>query len=394
MAIKALAPLEEKISSLSDTVEPFSLLGNNLNKEYLATACNLRPDQIEDAYPCSPIQDMMLVHTARRAGEFVSQGHIHLPAHVDIAGLKAAWFEVIAKNPILRTRTVEFPGQGLLQVVTKTAPVWVEYDTLAEVQQLPVGLGEHLLWFAHVKSQPSTLIMTIHHAIYDRWSASLVMKAFESLYRGEPLVQKLLPYRHFIHYLENNVHADDCQKFWGKYLADCIVPQFPSLPNPKYRPTTTAIRKRRLDHIAWLKDFTPATTLKASWAILVSQFCNSGDVVFGSTFMGRQAPLAGVERIAGPTIATLPIRVKLDWNSATLHTILQDIQSEATDMIPFEHYGIGRIQRLNSTSQQACHFQSLLVIQPPEDVGADENTILRLQLGDDDLKGGTYALVL
>lgn len=407
MAVKALEPLAGTQSSLSETVEPFSLLDKNVTKDALGKACNLQPDDIQDSYPCSPIQDMMLVHTARRAGEFVSQGYIHLPAHVDIARLKAAWFEVIAANPILRTRIVEFAGQGLLQVVTKTTPVWLEYDTLEEVQQLAVGLGDHLLWFALVKSpsalttrdsgtaiEGTTLVMTIHHAIYDRWSASLVMKAVESIYRGENLAQSLLPYNQFIQYLEKNVDADSCQQFWGKYLADCNVPQFPVLPHPKYRPTTTGVRKRRLDSIAWPQDFTPATTLKASWGILVSQFSNSSDVVFGSTVMGRQAPLAGVERIAGPTIATVPIRIKIDWNSVKLQTLLEDIQSDATDMIPFEHYGIGRIQRLNSVAQQACQFQTLLVIQPPEDVGTDENTILRLQLGDDDLKGGTYALVL
>lgn len=419
MAAKSLKPLAGTPSSLTDTVKPFSLLGQNVTRESLAKACNLRPEDIEDAYPCSAIQDMMLVHTARRAGEFVSRGYIHLPADVDIARLKAAWFEVIAANPILRTRIVEFAGQGLLQVVTKSSPVWVEHDTLEEVQQLPVGLGKHLLWFALVRSQPdlaiadsddafkiagktsekrssnATLVMTIHHAIYDRWSASLIMKMVESIFRGQsPTPNLLLPYNQFIQHLAKNVHTEECQQFWEKYLADCNVLQFPVLPNPQYRPTTTGIRKRRLDSIAWPTDFTPATVLKASWAILVSQFCNSGDVVFGSTVMGRQAPLVGVERIAGPTIATVPIRVKIDWSSAGLKTLLQNVQSDATDMIPFEHYGIGRIQRLNPVAQQACQFQSLLVIQPPEDVGSDKNTILRLQLGDDDLKGGTYSLVL
>ncbi|KAJ5157219.1 uncharacterized protein N7482_008319 [Penicillium canariense] len=424
MAAQTLKTPAGTLSSLTDSVKPFSLLGQNVTRESLAIACNLRPEDIEDAYPCSPIQDMMLVHTARRAGEFVSRGYIHLPAHVDIARLKAAWFEAIAANPILRTRIVEFAGQGLLQIVTKRSPVWMEYDTMEEVQQLPVGLGEHLLWFALVRSQHdiamadcdvspcddasaqtagkaskkrssnATLVMTIHHGVYDRWSASLIMRMVESIYRGESVTPNLLPYNHFIQYLAKNVHTEECQQFWENYLADCNVPQFPVLPNPQYRPTTTSIRKRRLDSIAWPMEFTPATVLKASWAILVSQFCNFGDVVFGSTVMGRQAPLAGVERIAGPTIATVPIRVKIDWGSAGLQTLLQNIQSDATGMIPFEQYGIGRIQRLNPIAQQACQFQSLLVIQPPEDVGADENTILRLQLGDDDLKGGTYALVL
>ncbi|KAJ5965380.1 hypothetical protein N7481_012094 [Penicillium waksmanii] len=403
MAAKALKPLVGAQSLLSNTFEPFSLLGKDVSKEALAKACNIDPDEIEDAYLCSPIQDMMLVHTARRAGEFVSQGYFQLPPHVDIARLKSAWFEVIAANPILRTRIVEFAGKGLLQVVTKTLPTWVEYDTLDEVQQLPVGLGEHLLWFALVKPQlelttkeygSATLVMTIHHAIYDRWSASLVMKAVKSIYQGEIATQGLLPYHQFIKYLGENLDTTLSQQFWENYLTDCNAPQFPSLSNSKYQPTTTGFRKRRIDSVTWPHDFTPATTLKASWAILVSQFCNSSDVAFGLTVMGRQAPLAGIERIAGPTIATVPIRVKVGWSSLTLQTLLQDIQSESTDMIPHEHYGIGRIQRLNSTAQQACQFQSLLVIQPPEDFDADESSIFRLQFSDQDMVGGTYALVL
>ncbi|KAB8257986.1 acetyl-CoA synthetase-like protein [Aspergillus pseudonomiae] len=403
MADRALRPLAETPTMLPKQVEPFSLLGNGLNKELLAKICHLQPGDIEDAYPCSPIQGMMLVHSARRPGEFVSQGHIHLPAHVDVARLKAAWYEVISATSILRTRIVEFAEQGLLQVVTNTAPIWIECDSLGKVPSPPVGLGDPLLRFALIKPQPSpgtnddgsaTLIMTIHHAIYDRWSASLVTKMVESIYRGEARMQQLVPYSRFIQYLERQVDAERGLQFWETYLSDCIAPQFPALPNPKYQPTTTSTRKRSISSLKWPNNFTPTTTLRASWAILVSQYCNSSDISFGSVVMGRQAPLPGVERIAGPTIATVPIRVEVNWASSTLHTLLQGIQSSTTDMIPFEHYGIGRIQRLNSMAQQACQFQSLMVVQPAEDVDTDGNTILRLQLGDDDFKGGTYALIL
>lgn len=151
--------------------------------------------------------------------------------------------------------------------------------------------------------------------------------------------------------------------------------------------------KQDVQGINWPKDFTLATTLKDAWAILISQYCNSYDVVFGSTVMGGQSPLAGVELIAGPVIATVPIRATMDWESLPLRTLLKDIHSAGTQMIPFEQYGLGRLQRLDSNGRQAYEFQSLLVIQPGDKDDSDNN-ILFLQRSQDDIIGHMYPLVL
>ncbi|CAI7613184.1 unnamed protein product [Penicillium glandicola] len=382
--------------------EPFSLLEYPVEKEFLATACHLDPWQIEDAYPCSPIQEAMLTRTAVRANEFVSCGLISLPVDVDISRLKGAWSTVVAETPVLRTRIVESARQGLVQVVTTAAVPWLVFESLGQVEPLSIGIGGPLLWFALIKSSSESdtgscgsaaLLMTIHHAIYDRWSASLAMKRVESIYRGDTPMAKLVPYSRFIQYLFQEVDEKRCQEFWKGYLADYVAPQFPTLPSHNYQPFTNMTSKKEIQGINWPKEFTPATTLKAAWAILISQYCNSHDVVFGSTVMGRQVPLAQVELIAGPTIATVPIRVTVDWKSSSLHTFLQAIHSAGTQMLPFEHYGLGRLQRLDSNARQACQFQSLFVIQPRDEDESD-NKFLFLQRSENDVKGHMYALVL
>jgi amino acid adenylation domain-containing protein len=278
----------------------------------------------------------------------------------------------------------------------------LEFESLEQVTAPTIGIGKPLLWFALIKPSSNSengscssaaLLMIIHHAIYDRWSASLVMKRVESLYRNEVPNTKLVSYSRFIQYLVQEVDEKRGREFWTGYLADCGAPQFPTLPSPKYQPITNMTSRRDLQGIKWPKNFTPATTLKAAWAILISQYCNSRDVVFGSIVMGRQAPLAEIEMIVGPTIATVPIRVMIDWKSSTISALLQDIHSAGIEMIPFEHYGLGRVQRLSSDTRQACQFQSLLVIQP-QDKEESENDFLFLQRSDDDIKGHTYALVL
>ncbi|KAJ5433827.1 AMP-dependent synthetase/ligase [Penicillium cf. griseofulvum] len=400
-AIKMVEEVFENNALLLPPAEPFSLLDQSINIESLAVVCHVHPWEIEDAYPCSPIQEAMLARTALRADEFVSHGLIPLPMDVDVNRLKEAWNTVIAETPVLRTCIVESAGQGLLQVVTKAAVQWLEVEALELETPTTVGIGGPLLCLSLIKPSceseisprgSAALLMTIHHAIYDRWSASLVMKRVESIYRGNAPATNLIPYSRFIQYLVQEVDEEQCREFWTGYLADCAAPQFPSLPNPKYQPIANMTSTRDVQGIEWPKGFTPATTLKAAWAVLIALYCNSHDVVFGSTVTGRQAPLAGVELIAGPIIATVPIRVTLGWE-LPLRSLLQSIHSAAAQMIPFEQYGLSRLQRLNSNCHQACEFQSLFVIQP-RDEDDSENNFLFLQRSEDDTIGQMYALIL
>lgn len=125
LATKAVEELPVDTALSLIRAEPFSLLKEPLNKGYLATAYHLRPWEIEDAYPCSPIQEAMLARTAVRVDEFVSRGLIPLPMDVDVSRLKEAWSTVVAETPVLRTRVIESAGHGFLQVVTKAAvPGW------------------------------------------------------------------------------------------------------------------------------------------------------------------------------------------------------------------------------------------------------------------------------
>ena len=99
--------------------------------------------------------------------------------------------------------------------------------------------------------------------------------------------------------------------------------------------------------------------------------------------MGRKAPVAGIERLAGPTIAAVPVRVRLtnaegkgeerDW---TCEALLRRIQDAATAMIPHEHSGLSAIARVSEEAQQACRFQTMLVVQPPETGIADSSLFL------------------
>uniref|UniRef100_A0A8H7K9B2 Carrier domain-containing protein n=1 Tax=Bionectria ochroleuca TaxID=29856 RepID=A0A8H7K9B2_BIOOC len=78
---------------------------------------------------------------------------------------------------------------------------------------------------------------------------------------------------------------------------------------------------------------------------------------------GRQAEVPGLLDMAGPALATMPIRVFLDGNQK-VSEFLRQLQKQATDMIPFEQYGLRNISKLERVEKDVCDFTSLLVIQP------------------------------
>lgn len=104
--------------------------------------------------------------------------------------------------------------------------------------------------------------------------------------------------------------------------------------------------------------------LRAAWGHVTSQMTGSDDVVFGATVSGRNAPVAGIESMAFATIATVPLRLKLNKDQRIVE-YLNQVQRQATEMIPYEQTGLQRITQLVSPdARQACTFQTLLVVQP------------------------------
>ena len=123
---------------------------------------------------------------------------------------------------------------------------------------------------------------------------------------------------------------------------------------------------------------TKATTIRAAWALTLARYCDTHDVCFGTTVSGRHAPVPGLNKMTGPTIATIPVRVHIN-RQQSVSKFVQVIQEQASDMIAHEQYGIQNISKLGSGAKEACDFSSLLVIQPVQQLtsaGGETGTAL------------------
>ncbi|TLD11438.1 hypothetical protein PspLS_11930 [Pyricularia sp. CBS 133598] len=374
-------------NSVVEPVRPFSLLRVHqevqLVREQAAGGCRLPVDQIQDVFQCTPLQEGLLALTAKRAGDYVARHMFRLRDEVDVERLAQAWNKVAAANDILRTRILDLPDQGLVQVIVCTAPPFnveqnldnnIQTDT-DEVQD--IKLGEPLnraVVIVDGKSNARYFVWTMHHALYDGWSMPLLLEQLQGAY-SEKSSPPSAPFQGFVKYI-GSLDRQATAKYWQSQLADCEAQPFPALPSPFHQPQADQLLQHAITGIQWPQTgSTPSTLLRAAWAIVVGRQTASDDVVFGVVSNGRQAPVAGVEGMMGPTIATVAVRTQLR-SGVTIAELLVQIQSQATDMVPHEQVGLSSIRKLGPDAEHACQFQSLLVVQPKAEDTTGKRSVL------------------
>ncbi|KAJ6446710.1 AMP-binding domain-containing protein [Purpureocillium lavendulum] len=363
---------------ISSGIQPLSLLSPSINKEealsHAARLCHVKQDLIEDLLPCTPLQQGLLALSSKRPGDYVAKNEFELGKDVDPVRLYRTWERVVALNPILRTRFVSLPQQGIVQVVLDEGLSWstvTNPSKAAETEPDAMILGSPLTRFIHYEDPaggPGRLVWEIHHSLYDGQSLPMLLNQVESIYFDEPF-QHLEPMSAFIKYIQSRDPGDD-RVFWERHFDNFQGPHFPlprtgNLAQPDHQMAVT------ISEVEWGSgDFTAATILRAAWAVAIANGAGSGDAAFGATVTGRQAPIPGIELMAGPTIATVPIRVVVDWDLSFSH-LLEKVQRQAADMIPFEQTGLQNISKMSEQAALGCDFQSLLVVQPAVQGGSD-----------------------
>lgn len=80
---------------------------------------------------------------------------------------------------------------------------------------------------------------------------------------------------------------------------------------------------------------------------------------------GRQAPVAGLDKVLGSMAAVVPICLQVD-RTASINCFLQKAQAHAAAMAPHEQFGLDNILKVNPDARDICNFPSLLVVHPEE----------------------------
>jgi non-ribosomal peptide synthetase component F len=197
---------------------------------------------------------------------------------------------------------------------------------------------------------------------------------YDALASGEPLpAAEPVPFSRFVTWLAQQ-NQDDALAFWANTVRGLPAPILPALDRPPANVTTRTHRACRIRlsretssarRPARAGAVTVSRLMQAAWALLLARYSGETDVAFGLTLSGRPADLAHVERIAGPFINTLPVRVSLEGDPR-LADLLQSLQRQFFDIEQHGHVGLADIQR-------HCHHAAGRVVRgainvyPPTD---------------------------
>lgn len=359
------------LSSLSQSAEA------KLRRE-VETQCGVDPEDVEDAYPCTPLQEGLLALSQKRVGAYVSQYEIDLADVTDVETFKKAWEDVALACDILRTRIITSSAHGMVQTVLRGPPTWQHSDSSVKHMQKdlahPFGHGDALARQCIVTeagSAKTKFIWTAHHSVYDGWTIQRLNKLLQKRLSGASLT----PQPRFSLFAESlSTENTAAASFWQNTLSDFRSPDFKLAE--RCVDTTPCLR---VSHYT-IHDFVPNRTsagrgpasIQAAWALLLGQYYMSNDVVFGSTLNGRSAPVDGILELCGPTITTVPTRVSFS-DDDTLSALLSRIYSQNVATLPFEQFGLQHIQKLNDGARAACDFETLLVIETESEGDAVRN---------------------
>ncbi|KAF5265191.1 hypothetical protein FOXYS1_3998 [Fusarium oxysporum] len=362
-------------SSLVPIPAPFSLWPEHgaekqvgLRAE-IAERCGVMAEQIEDVYPCTPLQEGLLLTTVRQPTAYISRRIFSLSDEINVSRLQAAWQKMAEAAPVLRTRILLGLTSGSVQVVVNEPLEWHTASSLEEYidhdSALSMSEGKPLMRFGLVESNGERLLVwTAHHSVYDGWSLTMMYRQVSNMYWHDATPISA-PYTPFIAYL-GQADATIAASYWRQQLQGNPT-AFPALPSMRYQPQPRQKLVQSLDFVRQGKsEVSLSNLLRAAWALMVAQYSGSNDVVFAATLSGRNAPVHGITEMLAPTITTVPVRVCI--NSATnAREFLQNVQQQATDMIPFEHTGLQRIAELVPDTAAALDMQHLFVVQPAAD---------------------------
>jgi amino acid adenylation domain-containing protein/non-ribosomal peptide synthase protein (TIGR01720 family) len=349
---------------------------------------------LEDMYGLSPLQQGILFHllAAPGSGVYHEQVVATLAGPLDPGLLARAWQQVADRHPVLRTAFVFKGVREPVQAVHRRLelPVerrdWREASVEEQERRLAELLEEDRVQGFDLTRAPllrcrliaageesHLFVLSFPHLLLDGWSLPLVMGEVLAFYEasrrgGEPALPPVRPFRDYILWLKGRDTAAD-EGYWRQTLAGFTaatpLPAEPARPAEGSGSRSAALSEAATEALAALardRRLTLNTLAQGVWALLLGRLAGVDDVVFGITLSGRPPELAGVERMVGLFLNTVPLRARLPWREP-LSAWLARLHEEQAGRLGHAHTPLPAIRRWSEVPPGRPLFETLLVFE-------------------------------
>ncbi|WP_230639896.1 non-ribosomal peptide synthetase [Bacillus velezensis] len=347
--------------------------------------------EIQDIYPLSFMQEGMLFHSLldHDSRAYFEQAVFTISGKLDRERFQKSIDTVFERYDIFRTTFIHKNVAKPRQVVLKNRPSRVQFHDISHLDEKAQDKyadrfrkedkdkgfdlqSDPLMRVSILKKAPEryVCIWSHHHIVMDGWCFGIVMKEFLMIYQslGDgrlPSLEPVQPYGKYIKWLMKQ-DRKEAEIFWKTRLAD--LEQTASLPKKSAEPngeleqavfTISEEQTNELKNIAARAGATLNTVFQALWGILLHRVSRCDDAVFGSVVSGRPSDLAGVEKMVGLFINTIPVRVKS--GSFSFLELVRHLQQETLQAEAYSYYPLYDIQA-QSPLKQAL-FDHIIVFE-------------------------------
>ncbi|USJ00461.1 amino acid adenylation domain-containing protein [Xanthomonas prunicola] len=341
---------------------------------------------VQDIYPLAPLQEGLLFHhlTDPLADPYLHSSVLGFPSRESLDGFLDALDQVIARHDSLRTG---FVWQGLnapLQVVWRKATLarrvhrfdgadpaadlqaWMHTPTAAPSPQRAPLIHAHL---AHDPDAGRWLLgLQHHHLVMDHTTLELVIEEVQAHLSGQQRqLPAPLPFRDFIAHAHGGISEQDHQAFFTEMLAGIETPTaafgvFAPVKEPAslqqvYLPLPAALAQA-LRSQARRRGVSAASLFHLAYALLLARTSGSDEAVFATLLFGRMHASAGVDRVLGMFLNTLPIRL-----GGRGHSVLQALRHTQlclAQLLHHEHAPLALAQRCSPLDPSTPLLNALL----------------------------------
>jgi len=367
-----------------------------------------RDEVVEQVWELTPMQQGILYHSLKEEGSGVYHNQLSWRLEgVEVAALKEAWREVIARHSILRS-SVQWERKGApLAVVRKRAEVeWEEEDrrglSAAEQQErqaeylrqdrergMDIRRGPLMrMGLGRVGERAYDYTWSSHHLILDGWSSAILiremMKRYREIERGEERSREegvAHGYEEYVRWLRRQ-DLEQAERYWREELrgvksrthlsVERIGVEGAGKQQELYEELSEA-ETERVKEGAREARVTVNTIVAGAWAVLLARYSQAEEVVYGVTVAGRPAELEGVERMVGLFINTLAVRTKVEWDQEVGEWLAEQQQKQA-EMREYEYSPLMKVQEWSEIGSGESLFDTLLVYEnfPVEEAVREE----------------------
>lgn len=357
------------------TLSDFPLLPLNyshldtLVKDVLPKIGIQNASEVEDFYPCAPMQEGILLAQSKEPELYKVKNVFKISSleagkPVNAGRFERAWVKVVNRHAILRTvfiPTILDNNRAFQQLVLKDSKPRTFYiesnedrDGVQKLKEYPsIDYAElrpgHRLGI--YKSQDNLSLycrLEISHALIDATAIRFICKEIALAYDDELFESAGPLYSNYVAYAEGQP-AEEALDYWMTYLKEVKPCQLPGLSTDnnqarELRSIDISIANAGLLQAFCRKhDVTVANIIQAAWALVLQSYTGDESVCFGYLASGRDLPIPDVAECIGPMINMLICRVDLNASQSVVN-VLKRIQDDYINSLPYQVASLADIQ--------------------------------------------------